>query len=367
MKNNFLKSSLLIGGIALISFTTSCSKDQPMADGPKIKKSGDSITLLVQNFITDYEDYLATESASETPSIEAQYAIWLAEAASNYQNSIDPEGETVYVDYSSPFSSTLTLDWAWSAGSGSEVLISEKDLYDFFTDVIEITDGKAPITDLNSFDNDDYTMSLSVKGMNLTTTQPSAIDPIGVNDHFTSVVEATCHPAFADGPGNAVTNSRNAADRISDAMGPYSYLSPPSPPAAIYGWYHSVTGVVNGTEEDLPWPLSSSLDFVTHTGYYNGSALVIQTVGTGTSQASKLWGAYEIDNNLTPRNRYECLSSTELISWKGDAQSLMQADATAWNGVILYHLGLEGFHSFTTSSAYHHLTFVLGKFSTHVD
>lgn len=356
-----------MGGIALISFTTSCSKDQSMADAPKIKKSGDSITITVQNFIADYEDYLATASASETPSIEAQYAIWLAEAACNFQNSIDPEDETVYVDYSSPFSSTLYLDWVWSAGSGTEVLISEKDLYDLYSDIIEITDGKAPITDINSFANTDYTMSLSVKGMDVTTTQPSTVDPIGPFDHYCAVAKGGCSPGVPSGPGNYFSLPRNGADRINDALGPYSYNNPPSPPAAIYGWYHSIYGVANATNENVAYFLPAGLKFITHTNYFNGTAVVNQVIGTGTEQASKLWGGYETLNNLTPLSEYTCLSSTDLLYWKGQAESLMQADADAYgpNGRVLYHLGLEGQKN--VNSCHHFIIFYLGQFSTHSD
>ncbi len=141
-----------MGGIALISFTTSCSKDQSMADAPKIKKDSDSIVLLIENFIDDYNDHMENESGSTTPSIEYDHAIWLLEATLNYQNAIDPEGSTVYVNPSSPFSSTALIDWTVGGGGGT-ALVSEADLFELYDDIFESYSGKAPITDIELLEN----------------------------------------------------------------------------------------------------------------------------------------------------------------------------------------------------------------------
>lgn len=366
MKKNLVQSILLLGGIALISLVISCSKEQPMTDRSKIKKT--SVATLAQDFIDEFEAYDASGTASTVPTIEYDHAIWLVEAALNYKNSVSDE-EEAYIDYSSPYSNTSTLNWAWNE-AGEEALVSKKDLFDLFDDFLETNDNKVPMSNVKIFDGDGFSLDVMVSGFGVTNTLPSITVPIGTNDAFTSVFKGTCNPSAPSGSSNSVAATKNAADRITEAFGPYAYENAQQimTPAALYGWYHTIIGAAITTDGAQVYTIPAQYNWVSHNySFVPGQGFVFTIVGTGVSQHEHFWGGNEVKNSLTTRDNYECLGSSSLISWKDAALGSMEGEANAADAVLLYDLGMLGKSATLSGTLYHFhdIVFVTGQFSTH--
>ncbi len=347
-----------------------------MADAPKIKKSGaDSAASLVEDFLTDYEAYDGGTEFSDDPTVPYEHAIWLIEAAINYRNSVDPVGDTKYVDYSQSFTTTTTLQWGYSSGGG-EALVSENDMLDVLDGLVSVTDGKAPISDLEITGSDGYIMNLQVKGVDITSVQP-AINPLTFNDAYTAAIGGTCNATLPSGLNNYVQSPKDAAERITEAFGPYYLQNPNLPPVgwAITGWYHTIK------QNKVLRPFNGgTLPYMWHwVSFYEEYDPVLQmntrtATGTATRQHANLWGATEDFNNLPSRSPHECMgyiigTNEKLNTWKTRAENLAQAEVNTfpYGGRVLEIklLSYQNVIGNPLGSAFHYMQWKSGVFQTH--
>ncbi len=379
MKKQLLKLSVITGLVISVTFV-SCSKKELNSTEPTpvvFKKDAqafeDSINSLLNEFMNMYDNYSEQISIpSDDPILEYDKAVWIIEAALNRSNSIDPTGPEYYVDMFSPFE-TESTNLEWTEDVDDELaLVSYLDLmvlYDYLWTTVE---GKAPITDVKITGGNHSVLHISAVGFAKTTTPLTGfVTPIPSNAENTAVMLGTCDINIPSGPGNFISGSQNVADIIDAAMGPYGYTNAQTQPPGwkINGWYHSILGAFCGPVDGYPGTLDVAYRYKsTNVGFDPVLGVPVYTlVGNGFLRYDYLWGGYELYHNATSRSPFECLDATAMTNWKNAATYLMNNDAADYGGIVLYHLGLEGKYDSNDDEAWHQLTWVAGKFSTHND
>ncbi len=342
-----------------VSLLWACSKEEMLQNPTKENVVRKSVPTSESQILTEVQEFLdhvegwenQTYNPGKADDVDFEYAVWLMEAAINYENRGNGiGGEPLYVDLSRRTETTnQVIDYTMDGNS--EAHTSEEEMFEFFTNTVRTYgSGKAPIGDLTvSLDGstmlidmlffDRATEAVPDCGLEITS---------GMSRPAAKATSTTCHPTE-----DATVLLNKAITWGLDRQGLCQW--------AYYTWNHTVKkGVIMNLTGQLHGSKSFKLvEFKAVSG--------IQTwpiMGSNTNRASSLWEGTFVDN-YTVGNANDpevCLLGSALMSWETAAETLIDNEENSLDEIL--DVSIEPYKYTTAQSLelwYHRMVFLTGK------
>ena len=287
-----------------------------------------------------------------TNNIDLEYGIWILEASINFHNrGNEVGGDPLYVNFNDRVEmSEINLPFTTSSG---DMFTSEAALFDFYEDMLEVADGKAPFSDLEMVETSGGDIRVSGTFFASMTSNSSCIQNIPSGIHRPAAWPYQLLPAC--GPcvgGSCASASENSTVVINKALS-YGIHKDGLCGWEYYGWNYTITDYYvkffGPPSSTVKHPFNFKL--VTHPNV----AQLPNIVGSGSTHEYKLFGARSVHVGDTPAGAEQCLSSTNMQTWKTNAEAILSAEQSYLNGsLFLMELVPKAFINSPTNVEGHH-------------